>query len=999
MDDLRNFPLRQPLYVPDPAAIACSALTGFSHYCEQHTALRFPDQAALQEFSVTDYRTFWRLFLDWSRLIVEGRPDPACENEALEQARFFPNLRLSYVENLLAQEDDAQPALTAVHDDGRPTDRLTRGDLRQAVGCATARLRALGVAAGDRVVAIIRNDAEAVVVALATAALGAIFACADPAMGATAILSRFRQLDPTLLVYVAGDDPRMRDRVAEIGRGLPTLTAAVALGDDGEHPLANLPSYKLLSTILAPVREFSRFPFNHPLFILFSSGTTGPPKCIMHGAGGTLLEHVKEHRLHGDLRRGETLFFHTSCAWMMWNWQLSALACGARIVLFDGAISGPNTLWDIVANERVNIFGTSPAYIKLCQNQGFRPDHAFPTLRAILSTGSILHDQQFDWVTDNVKHVPIQSISGGTDIIGCFVLGSPNLPVWRGEAQCRSLGLDVQAIGQPGDTYGELVCRNPFPSRPLGFYGDPDGTRFHAAYFSQNPGVWTHGDFISFTPEGTARLHGRSDDVMNIRGIRVGPAEIYAVLQDFPQIREAMTVEQRSPSEPGGSRMVLLLVLRLGDSLDPELALRIRKAIGRECSPAHVPAVIADVASLPTTHSGKRSETAARAAINGDAIRNQQALVNPDCLDTIARHPALCPPARQAARDVGHATLEEQLQAIWQAGFGFAPISMDDDFFELGGHSVLAMAIFARIRQQFGRNLPIVTLFGAPTIAALATLLRADLEDRFACLVPVLAGNGRSLFLVHGLSGTVLELSSLLQALRGGRPVSVLQAWGLQPGNAPHASVEAMASHYLAEIRAVQPSGPYALCGFSFGGLVAYEMAIRLMAEGESVELLAMVDTHVHPRHLLWPDWLAYRRRRLALLVQELVASPRHAVAAEIDGIRNAIGLRLGRGPHWQDPALALLPPLLQHVRGACEQAFTDYRPRSYRGGVTYFRALHHDPRICDPLVVWRRIADLEVVPMAGGHFDLVRPPYVAALAASLNDRLVATSCHDENAE
>jgi acetoacetyl-CoA synthetase len=991
MDDLRSTPLREPIYVPDPAVIACSELTGFSRFCEERTGLYFPDQASFHDFSVKDYRTFWRLFLDWSGLAVEGHPEPVCEGDGVEQARFFPNVRLSYVENLLARpglENDARPALTAVHDDGRPSDRFTRGDLRRAVCCAAAGLRALGLVPHDRVVAVIRNDAEAVIVALATAALGAVFVAADPGMGASAVLGRFRQLDPALLIYLAGDDARTRDRAAEIARGLPTLRAAVALGGGGPPRLGDLPSHPLLPAALPPIEAFPRFPFNHPLFILFSSGTTGSPKCIVHGAGGTLLEHVKEHRLHGDLRAGEKLFFHTSCAWMMWNWQLSALACGAEIVLFDGAVSAPNTLWNIVSDERVNVFGTSPAYIKLCQNQGFRPNCEFPALRAVLSTGSILYDEQFDWVADNVNCVPVQSISGGTDIIGCFVLGSPNLPIWRGEAQCRSLGLDVQAICQPGDAYGELVCCNPFPSRPLGFYGDPDETRFHAAYFSQNPGVWTHGDFISFTLEGTARLHGRSDGVINIRGIRVGPAEIYAVLQEFREIREAMAVEQRSPSEPGGSRMVLLLVLWVGVSLDPELALRIRKAIGRECSSAHVPAVIADVTALPTTHSGKRSESAARAAVNGDAVINREALANPECLDVIAHHPALRRSAQPVARDVGDGTLEEQLQAIWEAAFGLAPISADDDFFELGGHSVLAMAIFARIRERFGRNLPIATLFHAPTIASLAAAMRAEREDRFACLVPVLGGKGRSLFLVHGLSGTVLELASLLAALRDGRPVSVLQARGLDPAAEPHASVEAMAAHYLEEIRVVQPSGPYALCGFSFGGLVVYEMASRLVAEGESVELLAMVDTDIHPRHLSWPEWMAYRRSRLALLAQSLATSPRRALAAELDGISNAILLRLGLGPHWQDPALALLPPLLQHVRGACEQAFADYRPRPYPGRVTYFRALERNSRMCDPLVIWQRIANLEVVPLAGGHFDLVRPPYVADLAAALHARL-----------
>ncbi|HWO46828.1 MAG TPA: AMP-binding protein, partial [Solirubrobacterales bacterium] len=346
---------------------------------------------------------------------------------------------------------------------------------------------------------------------------------------------------------------------------------------------------------------WERFPFNHPLFILFTSGTTGPPKCIVHGAGGTLLEHLKEHRLHGDLRPADTLFFQTSAAWMMWNWQLSALACGARIVVYDGPIAEPGTLWRIVAEEDVSVFGTSPPYLQLCQDSGYSPRRADPprALRSVLSTGSVLRDWQYDWVAEEVGPVKLQSISGGTDIIGCFVLGHPDLAVKRGTIQCRSLGLDVQALASEatpsGSDIGELVCRNPFPSRPLGFLGDGDRSRFHDAYFSQNEGVWTHGDLIEFDGDGRARIHGRSDGVLNIQGVRIGPSEIYQALREVPEVVEAMAVEQRRPE---GARLVLLAVLREGADLDADLGKRIRETIAGQTTPLHVPELVVGVAEM-----------------------------------------------------------------------------------------------------------------------------------------------------------------------------------------------------------------------------------------------------------------------------------------------------------------------------------------------------------------------------------------------------------------
>jgi acetoacetyl-CoA synthase len=649
----------EPMFVPEPAAAARAQVTAFARFVAERTGASVATPDALHAFSVERFREFWSLFVEWSGLPLEGAREPVCVGDEIEAAVFFPELRLNFTECLLRSVvpgDDAAPAITAANEAGQVV-RLTRGELRRRVLAVAAALKARGVQAGDRVVAIAANDADAVVACLGSAAIGATWSSVSPELGPESILARFEQLGPKVLFYRAsyldqGKRVDVAPRVTSILAGLPTAELAVSLGEEAPSvlPQARAVAHASLASLVdegaprAPkLEELPRFPFNHPLFVLFSSGTTGKPKCIMHGAGGTLLEHQKEHRLHGDLRPEDKLYFHTTCAWMMWNWLVSALGVGAEIVVYEGSVSYPeiDSLWQLAAREKVTVLGTSPAFLQFTASAAIAPNERcdLSCLRAVMSTGSILPDTAFDWVRDHVARVPVQSISGGTDILGCFLLGHPALPVYSGELQSKSLGLDVRPFGagdgKGGEPIGELVCARPFPSRPIGLYGDAGGEKFHATYFSQNAGYWTHGDRFEWTARGTGRIHGRSDGVMNIRGIRIGPAEIYGALADVDEVVEAMAVEQRDPSEPGGSRLVLLVVLRDEKKLDHALLAKIKDTLAHRCSRAHVPSVVLRVTELPVTHNGKRAERAARDAVNGDPVGNIEALRNPACIDAI----------------------------------------------------------------------------------------------------------------------------------------------------------------------------------------------------------------------------------------------------------------------------------------------------------------------------------------------------------------------------
>ena len=638
--------MASPLWTPSPERVRSARLTGFLHEVQQEHA------------EVVDYDSLWRWSIQhtdafWARVwqvadVAAHTPYEAVRSEVTGPGRvprpgWFPGARLSFAENLLRPWRDSERIAIHWRWENGDTRTLSGTELWDQVARFRRFLAQCGVSEGDRVAGFVPNVPEAVVAMLAANSLGAVWSSCSPDFGFRGVMDRFGQIRPKVLL--AADGYRYNgkphsclDRVAQVAENIDSIEQIVIIDLlGGDHPHT---SWAEATAEHAPL-AFAPLPFDHPLYILYSSGTTGVPKCIVHGQGGTLLQHAKEHLLHGDLRDTDVLFYFTTCGWMMWNWLVSGLMAGAPIVLYEGSPSHPglHTLWDMASALGVTVFGTSPKFLGACESAGLVPREGRSlSLRSVLSTGAPLSPERFAWVYDNIgADLQLASISGGTDIVSCFMLGSPIDAVYAGQIQKRGLGMAVAAWSLDGEPLvgekGELVCTEPFPSMPIAFWNDPDGERYHSAYFGVFEGVWRHGDYVEITPEGGVLVYGRSDATLNPGGVRIGTAEIYRIVEGHDAVVDSLVV-----GLPAGDdvEVVLYVVLRDGQALDETLTSTLRTAIRKGATPRHVPARVLQCPAVPRTISGKKVEIAVARVLQGEDAPNRDALANPEALDFFA---------------------------------------------------------------------------------------------------------------------------------------------------------------------------------------------------------------------------------------------------------------------------------------------------------------------------------------------------------------------------
>lgn len=649
--------MNAPLWTPKPEKVAQANLTAFRRMANQRHSLELADYEALYDWSLADPAAFWSLLAEYSGVIFHSPAAAVYEpGETMNCAGWFRGAKLNYAENLLRYRDD-RTALIFRNEAGRRR-TLSYSDLYDEVSRVSQALRTAGVVKGDRVAGFMPNMPETVIAMLAASSIGAVWSSCSPDFGVQGVLDRFGQIEPKVLFtadgyFYRGKEVDSLERAHAFLETLPSVERVVVVPHLNDRPdLSGLQGAILLPDFVSPYEAveiaFAPLPFNHPLCILYSSGTTGLPKSIVHGQGGTLLQHAKELMLHTDLKRDDTIFYFTTCGWMMWNWLVSSLFAGATVVLYDGNPAHPDAgaLWKVAEEEGITVFGTSAKFLSAVEKAGVRPGESYDlsALRAILSTGSPLAPEQFDWVYSAVKQdLQLASISGGTDIISCFALGNPTGPVCRGELQTRGLGMAVEIFDDEGrrvrDGKGELVCTQPFPSMPVYFWNDEDGSRYRSAYFERfGENVWHHGDYAEITEHGGVIIYGRSDAVLNPGGVRIGTAEIYRVVEQFDEVVESICIGQEWK---GDVRVVLFVRLREGLTLDEELRAKLRDRIREEKTPRHVPAKILQVDDIPRTISGKITEVAVRKIVHGQKVKNRDALANPEALDQYRNIPEL----------------------------------------------------------------------------------------------------------------------------------------------------------------------------------------------------------------------------------------------------------------------------------------------------------------------------------------------------------------------
>ncbi|EHS53813.1 acetoacetyl-CoA synthase [Rhizobium sp. PDO1-076] len=643
-----------PLWTPSEAFKASAPMTDFITWCGKCRDKTFDDYDDFYDWSISERGPFWSAVWDYCDVRGDKGGIDLVDGDVMLKARFFPEARLNFAENLLAKAGDGDALIFRGED--KVSERWSWQRLTATVSRLQQALRDLGISEGDRVAAMMPNMPETIALMLAAASIGAIWSSCSPDFGELGVLDRFGQIEPKLFIacdgyWYNGKRQDVADKVRAVSEKLAVPVLIVPYAGDAPALAASLADGRTFDQFIAPYAvkdiDYVPLPFAHPLYILFSSGTTGVPKCIVHSAGGTLLQHLKEQRFHCGLSAGDRLFYFTTCGWMMWNWLVSGLASGATLCLYDGSPFHPdgNVLFDYAQQEKFAIFGTSAKYIDAVRKGGFTPKttHDLSSLRLMTSTGSPLSPEGFSFVYEGIRDdVQLASISGGTDIVSCFVLGNPLKPVWRGEIQGPGLGLAVDVWDDEGKPVrgekGELVCTKAFPSMPVMFWNDPDGAKYHAAYFDRFDNIWCHGDFAEWTEHGGLVIHGRSDATLNPGGVRIGTAEIYNQVEQLDEVAEAICIGQDWDDDV---RVILFVRLAAGLILDEALDKKIKTKIRTGASPRHVPAKIIQVADIPRTKSGKIVELAVREVVHNRPVKNKEALANPEALDLFADLPDL----------------------------------------------------------------------------------------------------------------------------------------------------------------------------------------------------------------------------------------------------------------------------------------------------------------------------------------------------------------------